>query len=553
MPLTERLKRNDGDDHDDGAEDSGSGDKSDDDLDETVMEYDARDNDEDEDTRPEERRKYVLTFKDVEDAIDKFSGDDGKNINQWIREFEDLVKLCGWSMVHQTIYARRLLVGSARLFVNHEVRGKPWKDIKAALKSEFAPRLDSHAVHMKLQRRKKKQDETYHQYCYKMLEIASPINMETSAIIQYIIDGITDDEVNKTILYGAKTISQLKTKLDMYELMKARNKHVGNVKIRADDIRKKQAQDKTGEKTEIRRCYNCGGKNHVSATCPSKEKSVLCFQCNEHGHIAANCPQPKKTEKSKKCNAIQDKVESNPKVICDRSKRIYKLVEINNSDVTALFDSGSDISLMRAAFYVKIGAPSLVKQTIKFCGIGATENVTLGRVCMGVGIDGEHFEVDFHVVSDALLNDDVLIGSDFLSNVDARIRGGKIISITKIVKEPDESLFVNRININSEVSDIDLTHVSNQDHRKQLQQIISDYKPQKTEDVGIKLQIVVKDDVPIYQRARRLAPQELEIVDSQIQEWLQKGIIQSSYSNYVPLYLLKRKMAQRDYVLITAS
>lgn len=130
---------------------------------------------------------------------------------------------------------------------------KPWENIKAALKSEFTPRLDSHAIHRKLQR-KKKPDETYHQYCYKMLEIASPINMETSAVIQYIIDGITDDEVNKTILCGASTISQLKSKFDLYELMKTRGKNTDNTTARLDDPKGKQAQsNKTNEKTEAKR------------------------------------------------------------------------------------------------------------------------------------------------------------------------------------------------------------------------------------------------------------------------------------------------------------
>jgi len=45
--------------------------------------------------RPLER-SYILIFKNVEDAIDKFNDDDGKSINQWIREFDDLAKLCGW-------------------------------------------------------------------------------------------------------------------------------------------------------------------------------------------------------------------------------------------------------------------------------------------------------------------------------------------------------------------------------------------------------------------------------------------------------------------------
>jgi len=32
---------------------------------------------------------------------------------------------------------------------------------------------------------------------------------------------------------------------------------------------------------------------------------------------------------------------------------------------------------------------------------------------------------------------------------------------------------------------MDLTHVNNRDHREQLLQIISNYKPQKTKDIGI--------------------------------------------------------------------
>lgn len=46
-----------------------------------------------------------------------------------------------------------------------------------------------------------------------MLEISSQTKVEMSAVIQYIIDGISDDEVNKVILYGAKSILELMHKL----------------------------------------------------------------------------------------------------------------------------------------------------------------------------------------------------------------------------------------------------------------------------------------------------------------------------------------------------
>lgn len=79
-------------------------------------------------------------------------------------------------------------------------------------------------VHLQLQQRRKRGDETYQEYCYKMMEIGSRVKMEVSAVIQYIIDGIQDDKVNKIILYGAKNISELKRKLEVYETMKNKSK-----------------------------------------------------------------------------------------------------------------------------------------------------------------------------------------------------------------------------------------------------------------------------------------------------------------------------------------
>jgi len=38
-----------------------------------------------------------------------------------------------------------------------------------------------------------------------MLEIASHADIELDAKIQYIMDGILDDETNKSVLYGATT------------------------------------------------------------------------------------------------------------------------------------------------------------------------------------------------------------------------------------------------------------------------------------------------------------------------------------------------------------
>ncbi|RLU15779.1 hypothetical protein DMN91_011535 [Ooceraea biroi] len=65
------------------------------------------------------RTRYTLTFKDVEDSIDTFSGDDGKNIKQWIKDFDETATLCQWNDVQKTIYAKKLLRGSAKIFVKY--------------------------------------------------------------------------------------------------------------------------------------------------------------------------------------------------------------------------------------------------------------------------------------------------------------------------------------------------------------------------------------------------------------------------------------------------
>lgn len=102
------------------------------------------------------RSKFVPTFKDVEESIDTFSGDDGKDVKLWIKKFEDMARLCEWNKIQVTIYAKRLLRASARLFVKADDCGKTWKMMKAALKAEFALKVDSRAIHRELQARKKK-------------------------------------------------------------------------------------------------------------------------------------------------------------------------------------------------------------------------------------------------------------------------------------------------------------------------------------------------------------------------------------------------------------
>lgn len=168
-------------------------------------------------TGEEEERKVhikeacsLLTFRDVEETMPTFSGDDETDVTKWIPDFEETATSYNWSDIQKVVYAKRLLRGSAKLFVNYERNTKTWTSLKTALITEFADLVDSRAVHKKLAEKRKSPKESLQSYMYAMLEIAKQADVDMPSVIQYIIDGIQDDAITKTILYGAKTLSELK-------------------------------------------------------------------------------------------------------------------------------------------------------------------------------------------------------------------------------------------------------------------------------------------------------------------------------------------------------
>lgn len=218
-----------------------------------------------------------MTFRDVEESLGTFSGDDRINVKRWIKDFEELAVLCEWSDVQKIAYAKRLLRGSAKLFVNYEKCTKTWKKLRRALIEEFASIVDGHVVHQELSRRKKTSDESYQAYIYKMLEIAAQADVDTQSVIQYIIEGIQDDAVNKTILHGATTIRELKRKFAQYEAIKMEEKS----KMKQSKPEEKKMIQSDTSSTETKRCFNCGSKDHLGKACPTKDKGVKCFMCNQ--------------------------------------------------------------------------------------------------------------------------------------------------------------------------------------------------------------------------------------------------------------------------------
>ncbi|XP_046599255.1 uncharacterized protein LOC124295072 [Neodiprion lecontei] len=151
--------------------------------------------------RRERNMPSLFTIKDVEGSISHFSGDDKLLVKKWIDEFEDMSGLLQWDNLQRAIYAKRLLKGSAKQYIALQKELTTWKSMKKSLLKEFENKVNSAMVHLQLSKRKRQANETPRQDVYAMNTIASQGDVEKEAVMQYVIDGIQDDEAAKSILY----------------------------------------------------------------------------------------------------------------------------------------------------------------------------------------------------------------------------------------------------------------------------------------------------------------------------------------------------------------
>lgn len=148
-----------------------------------------------------------------------FTGDDTYPVEAWINELEDIALLMRWNDMEKLIYGKRLLSGTAKLFLRTQ-SGKSWSYLKEQLKEEFGLKLNSAAIHKKLISCKMNTDETCQQYFFHTKELALHGNIEEEALMEYVIDEIRDSESIKIVLYGASNLKEFRKKLDIYSDIK---------------------------------------------------------------------------------------------------------------------------------------------------------------------------------------------------------------------------------------------------------------------------------------------------------------------------------------------
>lgn len=468
-----------------------------------------------------------FVFRDVEESLEKFSGESGKAVEVWIKEFEDIATVCNWNDIQKYLYARRLLIGAAKLCIEVKTGVHSWEMLSKTLKDEFTISPLSIDIHRELMKREKRQSETFLEYVFSMQRIANRGNVDAQSLVTYIIQGIPDEVSNKTVLYEATTLEELKKKFLVYQNIKEQlKKHKQKNENRAPGTSypKQDASKK--------RCINCGAFTHHTDMCPNKGKGRRCFACNEYGHMSASCPTKKQGEGSRVNRIALD------------MDQFY--VKIEGNAYNALIDTGSDVTLMRRSVKdtcsnLKYDLPGILLRGFG----GNTSKQSLGSCLVNLELETKMHLVRFQVVPDQWLTEEIILGKDFLCKLSMLIQNGKITllkeeNVTEPIENPFSKVDVIQLTEKRTIDYVQL--VKNDQIRHELVNIIDTYKPAQVEKSCVEMNIVLTDESPVYYKARRLAPKERDFVKEQVEEWLKEGVIEHSQSDFAsPIVLVKKK------------
>lgn len=291
------------------------------------------------------------------------------------------------------------------------------------------------------------------------------------------------------MLYGVTTLSEIKKRLDAYEMMKAKSQSISSKSSnwnKRNDVKKDKSNPKDDNKSESknRRCFRCGSNGHDVKACKNELK---CFKCNKSGHISKDClfaEAEKSPNKSNSCNAMVDDDEI-----------MMKNVRILGSEISAQVDTGSPYTLVNLKNFYKIGAPKLNPEKHSCKGVGKGVFETLGSFERQIEIDGKFYSTVIHVVSDDDISYDMIIGKPLLRET-GLIFDDAGIQLTKIGG-------LNSVRIDEIRDDIvDISHLNGTDQQI-VREMITTYCPHQIKTTNIDLKILLTKEKEIFQRPRR--------------------------------------------------
>ncbi|GFQ79217.1 uncharacterized protein TNCT_679151 [Trichonephila clavata] len=259
--------------------------------------------------------------------------------------------------------------------------------------------------------------------------------------------------------------------------------------------------DKRQTKTEP------GGRGSMPAQSKtSGQKNFRCYECDSPDHLRNACPELRRSQG----NEINTHSDTHPVHIVNEVpeeaieypdvdlQKFTRQVKIGDFVVTALLDTGSVRNLIRFDVYKRMNPKTkLWRESTVLTGLGQGQVKTLGSFRHVAEIDGHVCRLDFQVVPSAALKFEAIIGSAFLAHAPCPFHEEKV--------KPESPDWIFNISKKEEQDELDLRHIQNAEIACRVEDIVSSYQPKKTESTDVSMKIILEDEIPVYQRARRLS------------------------------------------------
>lgn len=512
-------------------------------------------------------------FRDVEESLQLFSGDDNLSISKWIQQFEDSATVFGWNDKYKYIYAQRLLKGTAKLFLR-TVTYKSWLDLKRLLKNEFSTIATHAEIHDKLRNRRKRYNESFQQYVLAMQEIASLADIDEADIVNYVIAGIPQSNSNKMILYNADNINELKVLLRKFEKIVQSNAVKPAVIIQQNNavhqpknpfrVQPTLSNDRSNNESNGKsfKCFNCYEEGHFSSNCPKpKRERGSCFKCGKFGHSKENC----------NINVVKtsDQQEtSTENIICSKSPvqndfeyelncKFYDDQQIHNITLQTLLDSGSPISFVQQHCVPDdLVTDCADNMNEKFYGLNNSPLVVKGLVSCSVLFQNKFIIMHLYVVNDFSMYHNLILGRDFMTKCNLKLMSGNSEKCehTSGIGYHDNSVLNDDINeimnidIGCDQQNLDISDKLSHATQQEVIDIVLNTKHQNSDlcvmsaKIDIEMVINVTKSEPFYCSPRRLSYSQKSQLEKIIKDLLQRGIIRESNSSYAsPIVLIQKK------------
>ncbi|XP_057380642.1 uncharacterized protein LOC130703039 [Daphnia carinata] len=327
---------------------------------------------------------------------------------EWLRRFENyleamainddnrkkalLLHLAG-KKVHQIFVKLNSTPREANQAANLEAETQ-YAATKRALNEHFNPRVNITYNRHKFKSTKQASDESLDQFHTRLSELAQGCDFRDvdDEIKSQIILTCTSTKLRAEALVNSEW--DLKTLLEKgttYELTKFQSKQIeegsGTSTINKIVTKKKnfnkgnfcqQNKKESGKQNNSKTCTFCGGNWHKKLQyCPAKKEGVVCGKCHKEGHFARICRHPssigskeKKLVRNVKFQDTSDEDSSNVEEFTNRAAADNKIqptikLEVLDSSINFLVDSGASVTLINERAYEKLGAPTLKRSTKK--------------------------------------------------------------------------------------------------------------------------------------------------------------------------------------------